>query len=170
MGKGFSGSGVIAALLAAAAFHPARAQPVASQYDDPAFCSRALASVTDHPLADDLHRRCMIAIAGAYLDAEANPALAAKAPIAEDAARHLLGREAVHASGGRAGILAALDQSYIASIKNRSWSVEGDVAWVIYDAALRTDPAPTPYHLGERITIEKGLIREIILLAASGVQ
>ena len=145
-----------------------RAQAADPQYDDPAFCSRALG--TSAQLSVDFHRRCMIAIAGAYLDAEANPSLASKVPIAGDAARHLLGRTEAHGAGGRAGILAALDQSYLLSIKNRQWSVEGDVAYVVYDAALRTDPKPTQYAFGERITIEKGMIKDIILLAASGIQ
>ncbi|HLG89412.1 MAG TPA: hypothetical protein VKZ79_19710 [Alphaproteobacteria bacterium] len=157
-----------AAVVAAFAFGAVSAPAADPRYEDPAYCSQALGMST--PLADGLHRRCMIAIAGAYLDAETNPALAAKLPIAEDATRHLLGRADSHGALGKAGILAALDQSTVASIKNRQWSVEGDVAYVVYDAALRTDPKPTPYSFGERITIDKGMIKDVILLAPSGVQ
>ncbi len=157
---------VAAAIVAALTFGAISAQSADPQNDDPAYCSRALAMSTQ--LAADLHRRCMIAVAGAYLDAESNPALAARVPIAENATRRLLGRTA--GAAGKAGILAALDQSVIASIKNRRWSVEGDVAYVIYDAALRTDPRQTPYAFGERITIDQGMIKDIILLAASGIQ
>jgi len=158
---------VVATLVAAALL--ARATALAANYDDPAFCSSQLAG-SAQPLSPDLRRRCVIAIAGAYLDAEADPALAAKVPLADDAVRRVLGRPGVRAPGGRTGIMAALSQSIVASIKNRTWSVEGDVAYVLYDAALQTNPKPVPYQLGERITIEKGQIAEILILAANGVQ
>ena len=167
MGRIFFGT--IAAVLCAMGGSSARAQPIPPQYDDPAYCARTLATAAEHPLSDAAHRRCMIAIAGAYLDAEANPALAAKLPIAEDASRHVLGRTATPDAGGRSAVLAGLDQSTVASIENRRWSVEGDVAYVVYDGALRTNPKRTPYAFAERITIEKGMIKDIVLLAASGV-
>ena len=161
---GIWGLGAAAAVALIAAVVPAEA---ATQAADPASCTRALAGPA---LSADAHKRCMVAIGNAYLDAEADPTSARALPIAEDAARHVLGRPASRGPGGRAAILAALDQSTVASIKNRVWSVEGDVAYVIYDAALRTNPAPTPYHLGERITIAKGQIMDILVLAPSGVQ
>ena len=140
-----------------------------SRYDDPKACSKLLAAGSPS-LSADAHKQCMIAIVSAYLAAEQGTLSPDQVPFADDVARHKLGRPAIFAPGNRARVVAALDQSIIGAIKNREWAIEGDQAWVNYDGYLEIDPAPVKFPFTERITIEKGLIKEINLIVAYGLQ
>jgi hypothetical protein len=134
-----------------------------------ASCSTALAAGKPALSAED-HRRCMIAVAESYLDAEQGSAPADQAQLADDVSRHLLGTEPDHQAGNRARLVWEMGQTILGSLKDREWALEGDVVYVIYNAALKTNPAPARFAFSERLTIEKGLIRDIVLLAPSGIQ
>jgi hypothetical protein len=140
-----------------------------SRYDDPKFCSKSLAA-GNASLSADAHKQCVIAIVSTYLAAEQGKLPPAQVPCADDVARHKLATPAVFAPGNRARVVAALDQSIIGEIKDPEWAVEGDTAWVNYDGYLEIDPAPVKFPFTERVTIEKGLIKEIFLIVAHGPQ
>ena len=63
-------AGVSLLALIAAAIAPAQAADPNSAYDDGPACSKLLAAKTALPA--DAHRRCIIAIATTYVDAEEN--------------------------------------------------------------------------------------------------
>ncbi len=51
----------------------------------------------------------------------------------------------------------------IAAIRNRRWTVEGDTAWILYDGYLKKDPDKIGFYVAERITLQKGLVHEILV-------
>jgi hypothetical protein len=51
----------------------------------------------------------------------------------------------------------------ISAIRNRRWTVEGDTAWILYDGYLKKDPDKIGFYVAERITLENGLIHEILV-------
>jgi hypothetical protein len=139
------------------------------RYDDPKFCSEALAAGSP-ALSTEMHKQCVIAVASTYLAAEQNSLPPEQVPFADDVARHVLATPAVFAPGNRAKVVAALNQSIVGGIKDRQWAVESDQAWVVYDGYLETNPTPTKFPLAERITVEKGMIKEIVVIVAAGAQ
>ena len=137
-------------------------------YDDSTWCSAYLASHPDSALSPDQHRRCVIAIATTYIEGEQNGIPPEQELLADDVSRHLLGTPRVNAPGGRARIIAQQPMSrVIAAIRNRRWSVDGNDAWILYDGYLTSDPTKPGFDVGERITVEKGLITEILVAAVA---
>jgi hypothetical protein len=125
-------------------------------------CSRWLAAHGD--AADPRrHRDCVVAVAETYIDAEQNTLAFEDALLTDDIARHHIGTEPSFAPGNRAKTIAITTQDVIAAIRNRRWTVEGDTAWILYDGYLRQDPAKIGFYVAERITLDKGLIREILV-------
>jgi hypothetical protein len=123
-------------------------------YDDPAQCSTFLAAHQDSALTPSDHRRCVLAIATTYIEG--------------DVSRHLLGTPCINAAGNRAKIVAAQPRSFvIAAIRNRRWTIDGNQAWILYDGYLKSDPSKPQFDVAERITVEKGLISEILVAAVA---
>jgi hypothetical protein len=125
-------------------------------------CSRWLAAHGD--AADPKrHRDCVVAVAETYIDAEQNSLPFEDALLADDIAHHHIGTEPAFAPGNRAKLMAVITHDAIAAIKNRRWTVEGDTAWILYDGYLKKDPDKIGFYVAERITLDKGLIREILV-------
>jgi hypothetical protein len=133
------------------------------RYDDPTFCSGWLRSHADEPLSSDRRKHCVIAVATTYIDAEENSLPPEKQLFADDISRHRIGTPPNFAPGNRARLFAEDSHKVIAAIKNRRWTVEGDTAWILYDGYLKKDPDKIGFYVAERITLEKGLIHEILV-------
>jgi hypothetical protein len=136
----------------------ARALPPA----EAAECSRWLAAHVE-PAEPKRHRGCVVAVAETYIDAEQNTLPFEDALLADDISRHHIGTEPVFAPGNRAKTIATTTHDVIAAIRNRRWTVEGDTAWILYDGYLKKDPDKIGFYVAERITLDKGLIREILV-------
>jgi hypothetical protein len=105
----------------------------------------------------------VLAIATTYIDVEENSLSAEKQLVADDVSRHRMGTAPDHKPGNRAKLIADMSHSVIAAIKNRQWTVEGNQAWILYDGYLKTDPENPGFYVSERITVENGLIKEILV-------
>jgi hypothetical protein len=137
-------------------------------YDDPAQCSTFLAAHQDSALTPSDHRRCVLAIATTYIEGEQNSIPPEQELLADDVSRHLLGTPCINAAGNRAKIVAAQPRSFvIAAIRNRRWTIDGNQAWILYDGYLKSDPSKPQFDVAERITVEKGLISEILVAAVA---
>jgi hypothetical protein len=139
-----------------------------AQYDDAVFCSKWL---VDHGAreAPDRHRRCVVAVASTYVNAEENSLAPEMQLFTDDISRHRIGTSPNFAPGNRAKLLAEDSHKVIAAIKNRQWTVDGDVAWILYDGYLKANPDKPAFYVAERFTLEKGLIREILVVGVSTV-
>src|SRR5579883_646912 len=145
----------------------ADARPDRSKLDDPVYCSNWLAEHGDGSLPAADHRHCIIAIASTYIDAEENSIPPEKQLFADDVSRHRIGTPTAHAPGNAAKIIADHGHDVIGKIANRQWAVDGNQAWILYDGYLKADPAKPEFFVSERLTIEKGLIREILVTAVA---
>ena len=105
----------------------------------------------------------VIAVASTYIDAEENSLPPEKQLFADDVSRHHIGTPPNFASGNRAKLMAEDSHKVISAIRNRRWTVEGDTAWILYDGYLKTAPDKIGFYVAERITLEKGLIHEILV-------
>ena len=148
-----SGSSAIAAMPHA----------VLGRYDDADYCSKWLRDHPQEPLSSDRRKHCVIAVATTYIDAEENSLPPEKQLFADDVSRHRIGTQPNFAPGNRAKLFAEDSHKVIAAIKNRRWTVEGDTAWILYDGYLKKDPDKIGFYVAERITLEKGLIHEILV-------
>jgi hypothetical protein len=133
-----------------------------ARYDDAGFCSRWLADHGDAPQSSN-HRRCVIAVASTYIDAEENSLPPEKQLFADDVSRHRIGTNPNFMAGNRAKLMAENSHAVIGAIRNRRWTVDGDVAWILYDGYLKSKPEQPAFYVAERITLEKGLIKEILV-------
>ena len=158
--KGLAGAICVLAVLPCAGAHAAMPHPTYNRYDDAGFCSGWL---RDHDVRSPERRQCVIAVATTYIDAEENSLPPEKQLFTDDVSRHRMGTEPKFASGNRARLMAEDSHKVIAAIKNRRWTVEGDTAWILYDGYLKTKPDQIGFYVAERITLEKGLIREILV-------
>src|SRR4051812_30379358 len=130
-------------------------------------CSKKLAQ--NEKLSATEHRDCMIAVASTYIDAEENTITPDKQLVTEDVSRHSLGTPPNYAAGNGAKITADHGHSVIHAIKNRQWTVDGNQAWIAYDGYLKSDTQNPSFYVAERFTIEKGLIREILIAPVTHV-
>jgi hypothetical protein len=130
--------------------------------DSPAACAMWLAAHADAS-GHKHYRDCVIVVAGTYIDAEENTIPFDKVLLADDVAQHRIGTDPVFAPGNRAKLVAKDTHSVIAAIRNRRWTVDGDTAWILYDGYLKKDPDKIGFYVAERITLKKGLIREILV-------
>jgi hypothetical protein len=138
------------------------------KYDDAAFCSKFLAAHLDTALTPVQYRSCMIAIATTYIESEQNSIPPEQMLMADDVAKHQIGTPRVNKPGSRAVIIAAQPRSYvIGAIRNRRWSVDGNHVWILYDGYFKTDLTKPEFDVGERFTIEKGLIEEVLVAAVA---
>lgn len=159
------------ALLAGiAAAAPTFGQAPTSRYDDPQTCSRLLASGEGASLPTAAHRLCVIAIASTYIDAEENSIPPERQLLADDVSRHMVGKQADFKAGNARKIIADNSHAVIGAIKNRQWVVDGNQAWILYDGYLKSDPSKPGFNVAERLTIEHGLIKEILVAAVARPQ
>jgi hypothetical protein len=131
------------------------------QPEDAAGCSRWLMRHKQDETG--IHRRCVIAVASTYIDAEENSLPPEKQLLADDVSRHRIGTPPSFAPGNRARLIAENSHAVIAAIRNRRWTVDGNEAWVLYDGYLKTNPDRIGFYVAERITLKDGLIREILV-------
>ncbi len=134
----------------------------AAQGETPAACSQWLAT-HDKAAASKHYRDCVQMVAETYIDAEENSLPFDKALLADDVSRHRIGTEPAFAAGNKAKMIAITTHDVIAAIKNRRWTVEGDIAWVLYNGYLTKAPDKIGFYVAERITLEKGLVHEILV-------
>jgi hypothetical protein len=157
-----------AALLAVALLAASSASAQSADYDEAVRCSQRLAGAGTGTLTGEARRRCIVAVATTYIEGEQNSIPPDKELLADDVARHLIGTPRVNAPGGRAKIIAAQPASFvIGAIRNRRWTVDGDDAWILYDGYLKADMSKPGFYVAERITVEKGLISEIMIAAVA---
>jgi hypothetical protein len=149
----------LAAFAAFLVIHPA----ASASPPDSVPCSAFLAA---HPATmpqSDQRRACVVAVAGTYIDVEENSLAPERQLLADDVSRHRIGTSPDFAPGNRARLIADNRHDVIAAIRNRRWTVEGDEAWILYDGYLKKDPDKIGFYVAERITLAKGLIREILV-------
>jgi hypothetical protein len=140
--------------------------PALQLFDNPTFCSNWLQHHGDNSLPPELLEQCVQAIATTYIDGEQNSIPPQDILFATDVSRHQLGTPADFQPGNA----AALVQGYvngstatILSITDREWVVEGDVAWINYTGYLKCNPNVPGFYVGEKITVQNGLIHEILI-------
>jgi len=143
--------------------YAAMPHPAYQRYDDPVFCSEWLRTHGNGPTSSDRRKHCVIAVATTYIDAEENSLPPEKQLFADDVSRHHIGTPPSFASGNRAKLIAEDSHKVISAIRNRRWTVEGNTAWILYDGYLKTAPDKIGFYVAERITLEKGLIHEILV-------
>jgi hypothetical protein len=152
----------VGGLLGSAA-QAAMPHPAYHRYDDPVFCSDWLRTHPDEPTSSDRRKHCVIAVATTYIDAEENTLPPEKQLLAEEVSRHHIGTPPNFMPGNRARLMAEDSHKVISAIRNRRWTVDGDTAWVLYDGYLKKAPDKIGFYVAERITLEKGLIHEILV-------
>jgi hypothetical protein len=153
----------LAAILTGSSAFAAMPHVDLGRYDNAGFCSKWLRDHPREPLSSERRRHCVIAVATTYIDAEENSLAPEKQLFADDVSRHRIGTPPNFAAGNRAKLFAEDSHKVIAAIRNRRWTVEGDTAWILYDGYLKKDPDKIGFYVAERITLEKGLIHEILV-------
>jgi hypothetical protein len=133
-----------------------------SRDEGAASCSRWLAGHGPEQMSDRRHR-CVIAVASTYIDAEENSLPPEKQLFADDVSRHRIGNTPKFMPGNRAKLFAEDSHKVISAIKNRQWTVDGDTAWILYEGYLKAKPDQIGFYVAERITLERGLIKEILV-------
>lgn len=149
---------LLAAMVLMAA--PAWADPE-SNYQEALKCSQHMKAGAQLPV--EVHKRCVIAIATTYVDAEENTLAWDKCLMADDVSRHNLGKPADYKAGNASKIHTNASKSVIAAIKNRRWVADGNKAWIEYDGYLKADPSKIGFYVVEQFTIENGLIKDILI-------
>ena len=137
---------------------------------DAAGCSTLIAEKGHAALDPAANRKCVIAIAETYLDAMERKLPAEKMLVADDVNVHLLGTQGKRRAGNKAALATEAAHAIVAERKDRIWAVEGNQAYLIYRASLMTNPKPVQYDMAELITLEKGLVSDVIIAAPLGVQ
>jgi hypothetical protein len=139
------------------------ASPASGSFADALACSVWLAAHGGRIDDPTENRRCVVAVATTYIDAEENSIPPERQLFADGVSRHQLGVAPVFAPGNRAKLMAENSHEVITAIRNRQWTVDGDQAWILYDGYLKKDPEKIGFYVAERITVERGLIREILV-------
>lgn len=135
------------------------------KYDNAETCSKLLADRDGAALQPDQRRRCLIAVASTYIDAEEMSLAFDKQITTDDLSRHLLGMAANHKEGNRAEMIRSQVASspVILAIRDRKWLVDGNQAWIHYNGYLKAEPDHPKFIVMERLTIENGKISEIVV-------
>jgi hypothetical protein len=137
-----------------------------TSFDDPTFCSNWLARHGDNALPTELNERCVLAIATTYIDGEQNSIPPDDILFAPDVSRHQLGTLPNFQAGNRKALLdgyKAGSTATIHRITDRHWVVEGEDAWINYTGFLKCNTTVPGFYVGERISVEHGLIHEILI-------
>ena len=161
--RGLAVSLCLAGILSGASAIAVMPHAVLGRYDDAVYCSNWLRDHPHEPLSSDRRKHCVIAVATTYIDAEENSLPPEKQLFADDVSRHHIGTAPNFAPGNRARLFAEDSHNVIAAIRNRRWTVDGDTAWILYDGYLKKNPDKIGFYVAERITLEKGLIHEILV-------
>lgn len=135
------------------------------KYDNAEACSKMLAVQDGAALKADQRRRCIIAVASTYVDAEEMSLAFEKQITTDDVSRHLTGMPINRKPGNRAEMIRSQIASspVILAIRNRKWLVDGNHAWLHYDGFLKAEPDHPKFIVMERITVEAGKITEIFV-------
>lgn len=133
-------------------------------------CSRLIAEKGHAALDAAANKTCVIAIISTYLDAMERKAPAEKMLVADDVTVRLLGTQGSRKPGNKAALAFEAGHAIVAERRDRVWAVEGNQAYVVYHASLMTNPKPAQYDMAELITLEKGVIADIIIAAPLGTQ
>jgi hypothetical protein len=133
--------------------------------DDARFCTTWLALHGDGSLSAGDHRRCMIAIASTYVDAEENSAANTQVLFDPRVSKHGLGAQPNHQPGNSDEIRTEIGviTRVIRAIENRQWTVDGNTVWIVYDGYLVTSLTKPGFYVAERFTIRDGLIWELTI-------
>jgi hypothetical protein len=137
-------------------------------WDDPSTCSEWIGQHGDASLTPDQHHRCIVAIGSAWLDAEDHTRPAAQVPFDPQVARYQHGMPPSHRPGNDAALRTSVagPNSGITKIVDRQWVVDGDEAFVSYDALTSKSPSMPAVFGAERLTIRSGLLWEIMTTPA----
>ena len=130
-------------------------------------CSQLLKRAGSSSMSAQKHRRCIQMIANSYLEWSVRKIPADQVPLADDVASYELGQSPSFKAGNRKLLLSNPDYDLLEAISVRSWNVDGDTAWAIYDGSLKSNPGVTAFWVIERFTIKDGLIREILAACKS---
>jgi hypothetical protein len=136
------------------------------RFDDPTFCSNWLARHGDNAQPAEPNERCVLAVATTYIDGEQNSIKPEEILFAPDVSRHLLGTPPNFQPGNRMALLQLYHGGQTAGIDritDRHWVVEGEDAWINYVGFLKCNTSVPGFYVGERITVEHGLIHEILI-------
>jgi hypothetical protein len=134
--------------------------------DDARSCSELLAKHADNSLPVELNERCVQAIATTYINGEENSIKPEDILFADGVSRHQLGTPPNFQHGNAAALVLGYHNgstAVILSIKDRHWVVEGNDAWINYTGFLKCNPNTPGFYVGERITVTRGLIHEILI-------
>src|ERR1041385_3771088 len=85
-------------------------------------------------MTPDAPHACVEAIVTTYLDAQANAAPPTSILLTDDALRYQLGPKPAHSPDGAATIRSSYPTD-ITRLANEEWVVDGDIAYVSYDAS-----------------------------------
>ena len=155
-------------------FHPATAvvgpvaDPVdmsAPNYDSAPYCTLAIGDGLESQMTQDQHRRCLVAIAATYVEAEGNSAPDSETIFDPRFSKYSLGDWPNHHSGN--GDTNRTDQTALSPtirlITNKVWTADTttDQVWITYDGYLPVSTDKPGFYVAERLTIRNGLIWEI---------
>src|SRR3954447_15487481 len=133
---------------------------------DPVKCSQELAA--HEQMTPEVHHACVEAIVTTYLDAQTNTAPPSSILLTDDALRYQLGPKPAHSPDGAATIRSSYPTD-ITRLANEEWVIDGDVAYVSYDAFTTASPDQRALVVTDRFTLRDGLIWEILTIAAPPV-
>ncbi|MCU1461096.1 MAG: hypothetical protein JWO37_1171 [Acidimicrobiales bacterium] len=140
------------------------ARAAGPNWDDPSTCSARIGQHGDASLTPDQHRRCMIAIGSAWLDAEDHTRPAAQVPLDPQVARYQHGTSPTHRPGNDAVLRRSVagPNGGITKILDRQWVVDGNEVFVSFDAFTVKSPSKPAVFGAERLTIRNGVLWEIM--------
>jgi hypothetical protein len=148
---------------------PPASMPAAPDYDNASWCTVHIAEAGDDSLTASQHRRCMIAIATTYVDAEENSKPGNQILFDPRFSRYSLGGRPLH-NPSNSDLIRTQEGTYqgtynrvIRSIKHREWTVDGDKAWIVYQGWLVASTTHPGFYVAERFTIRHGLIWNIMI-------
>jgi len=148
---------------------PPDSVPAKPDYDNGPWCSVQIAEHGDASLTAAEHRRCMIAIASTYVNAEENSQPGNQILFDPRFSRYSLGGSPLH-DPSNSDLIRTQEGTYqgtynrvIRSIKHREWTADGDRVWIVYQGWLVASTTHPGFYVAERFTIRNGLIWNIMI-------
>ena len=136
--------------------------------DNAAWCSLVITEQGDEVFASpDDEKRCLIAIAKTYVDAEGNTTADSLTLFDPRFSKYSLGGPKNHHPGN--GDTNRMDQTVLSPtirlIDNQQWTADPttDQVWIVYDGYLPVSTTEPGFYVAERFTIRDGLIWEIMI-------
>jgi hypothetical protein len=139
----------------------------APDYDNAAYCSLFISEQGDTALTPDQERRCLIAIAATYVNAEGNSTADSLTLFDPRFSKYSLGGQTNHHPGN--GDTNRMDQISLSPtirlIDNKQWTADTTTnqVWIVYDGYLPVSTDKPGFYVAERLTIRDGLIYEIMI-------